>query len=519
MAALRKFILWLNNQNARLVIFLLIVANFIGNRPDGGEEQYFAFAKQFMDPAWMPHSFSLNHPAGGNLLFQVIVGFLLQFLSFEQMAFWGRLVNFTLLAIPLALIFRKLKFSNLEIIFLLQIVFFNHQSIWAGEWIFRNLEEKSVAYIFVLYSIYYLLSEKPVLSSLFAAFATYFHFLVGGWMFAFVITFHLVWLKQLRHVIKSGLSYLLIVSPFVVYLFRVYFIDNPAVINGVNTNAVYAFFRLKHHIGMFGDLNYFFAYHFGGVIISLAMFLTCIFAFSRFNNEYIKKLNLLNIIIFSQQFIFIGIALFDKNGVLMKTYPFRTSTLSALLFMFEAALVYKLYIHKRLYRLLVLKNLKFRNFKFPLRKTLFVAGFQLLLLSFILSALSSKTCHTIRKFNTPESSEDAAMQNLFDYIRAETPRESVFLLLDNDKPYSFIRRTERERFVVEKFTPTKSQTIYEWHKRLLLKEKIKENIQYIDSAKMEYPIDYMISDSLYSYPSLELEKCFGNHYIYAVKKE
>src|SRR5512133_349504 len=125
--SLKAIIEWFNNQNNMLLVFILCMANFFGMTLEGGEEQYFAFAKQYMNPEWMPNSFTLNHPAGGNLPFQVFAGFLLRFMSFEAVAAIGRAVSFLLLAFPLALIFRKLRITNLEALFMLQVVFFGHQ--------------------------------------------------------------------------------------------------------------------------------------------------------------------------------------------------------------------------------------------------------------------------------------------------------------------------------------------------------------------------------------------------------
>jgi hypothetical protein len=107
---------------------------------------------------------------------------------------------------------------------------------------------------------------------------------------------------------------------------------------------------------------------------------------------------------------------------------------------------------------------------------------------------------------------------LFGYIRSSTPGSSVFMLLDDDRPCSFIRRTERERFVVEKFTPTKSQAIYEGYKRALLRKRIKRDISLIDSAKAFYRIDYLVTDSALNYPSVALEKKAGKHLLYRIKQ-
>lgn len=383
----------------------------------------------------------------------------------------GRITNFLLLAIPLALIFRRLRISNIEIMFLLQILFFPHQSVWAGEWIFKNIEEKTFAYIFIFWSIYYLLKDKPALSIVFSAGATYFHFLVGGWMFLFVF-FYFLFRKNIRRVIIPTLLYATLVLPLVIYLAMTYLIDNSAIINGVNTNAVYSFFRLRHHIGMFGNGIYFFSTHFGGVFLSSIMFALCIFAFRKIKDDAVSQLNTLNIIIFTQQFLFIIIGLFDKNGTFMKTYPFRTSSLSALLFILEATLIIKIFTPKMIYSGFASKYLK--NKSVFQKKILYANGINLILFIFLIPQVILETGETFKNRHQFNERLDREMIELIQYAKERTPIQSVFLLADDDMPYSFIRRSRRDRFVMEKFTPTSSRSIYEWHKRILLKERIKK---------------------------------------------
>jgi hypothetical protein len=277
--ALKRSIDWFNRQNTVILIFVLSVANFFRLTLQGNEECYLAFAKQFMDHAWMPNSYILNQPPGGDLTFQVIAGFFLRFVSFEQLAAWGSVINFLLYAIPLALIFRRLKITNLEIAFLLQVIFFRHQFLYAGEWIFNGLEEKTLAYIFIFWSVYFLLKEKPIVSALFAAIATYFHFLLGGWMFAFSFIYFIFWKKNFRTTIYMGALYVLVTLPFIIYLYKTYFVNNPTMINGVNTNVIYTFWRVRHHIGLFFSLDYFVANHLRGVLKTLIMFELCVFVF------------------------------------------------------------------------------------------------------------------------------------------------------------------------------------------------------------------------------------------------
>jgi hypothetical protein len=146
----------------------------------------------------------------------------------------------------------------------------------------------------------------------------------------------------------------------------------------------------------------------------------------------------------------------------------------------------------------------------------YVNGINLVMLLFLFPQFAFETKETWLQRNTFNEVLDNDMLDLIDYTKTSTPKKSVILLADGDMPFSFIRRSERDRFVTEKFTPTSSRTIYEWHKRILLKERLKKDISLIDSLKKVYRIDFLVSDSTYTYASLHVDKQFGRHCFYKV---
>jgi hypothetical protein len=511
-----KIVKWFNRQNLVLLLFIIGTANYIGWELYGGEEQYLGFAKQFMDHEWMPHSFTLNHPAGGNLVFQVVTGFFLRYFSFEQVAFWGRLINFFLLAIPLALIFRYLRFTNIETVIIFQLFYLPHQSIWAGEWVYKHIEEKSIAYIFIFFALYYLFKNKPLKSTLFTAAATFFHFLVGGWFFIISLIFYAVNKKSFKELlIYSGL-YILILLPFIIYLGKVYLVNNESVISGIHTGWIYAYYRLPNHIGIFRDLAYFKNQHLEGVLTAFALFLLCIFYFRKFKRHDIQVLNTLNIIIFIQQFIFIIVAWFDKNGILLKTYPFRTSALTAFFMWLEIGLIFKYYGSWSIFNALSARLRIFKNKKFLERKLLYASRMNLFLLVIFFAYFLFECSETISTGNREDPPPDEAMQKVINFAKTETVSKSVFLIFDDKWHPSFIRRSNREKFVVYKFVPTESKIIYEWYDRLMWKEKLQTDISLIDSVRKQYRIDYLVSKENYAISSLQEIREFGDYKIYEV---
>jgi hypothetical protein len=213
--------------------------------------------------------------------------------------------------------------------------------------------------------------------------------------------------------------------------------------------------------------------------------------------------------------VFIGIALVDKNATLMKTYPFRTSTLSSLLFILEVALIFKHYGFARLYQFVLNHIQKFN--RWANRKRIAFNVFNTFLMLTMLLSLTPKVIHQQKERKKIQDGLDAGMLNLIDYCHNYTPQKAVFLFLDSDVPFSFIRRAERERFAVEKFTPTKSQAIYEWYNRLKCKENLRKNISLIDSVNSMYSFEFLISDSVLTSSSLSIERKFGSHFLYKVK--
>ena len=104
----------LNQQNLLslppwLWIFLLSAVNFLSFETWANEENNFTMARHFLDKSWLADSFSLQQWPGTNFIYWFIAGVGLKFLSFGQLAFWSRFVNYVLYAFPLERIFRKLN--------------------------------------------------------------------------------------------------------------------------------------------------------------------------------------------------------------------------------------------------------------------------------------------------------------------------------------------------------------------------------------------------------------------------
>ena len=134
-----------------LLVFAVIVLNKLGIDVSGGEEQYLAFAKQFTNPDWIPGSFTYTEFPGSRLVFQWMVGPIMQVLSFEVATLVFRTLNFALIAVPIGLILKRLNVSILLSFLFIQVFVLSIQNFVGGEWIIKSFEPKSIAYAFVFF--------------------------------------------------------------------------------------------------------------------------------------------------------------------------------------------------------------------------------------------------------------------------------------------------------------------------------------------------------------------------------
>jgi hypothetical protein len=447
----------------RILLFLLLCLNLLSFIPTNNEEAYLPLAKQFIDPLWMPHSFMFNEWPGNRLIFQYITGFFLKYCEFEPFVFFARMAVFLLISIPVAAIFKKLEIKNIYAILVFQI-YLLHQNYFAREFIFGDFEAKSIAYIFIMAGVYYVLNNRFLLAVLFSILASYFHILVGGWFFVLTFIYSFFSTKSFRLLFKELALFIILLLPFGYYLGKE-IVHSATVINGVNIDWVYVYFRNAHHLAPL-SVRTMLPEVILEISITALLFLSTIFIFRRYKGELNNILWLLNIIIFSMLFISLGISLIDKNGFLLKFYLFRYAALGCFLMY--------------LYIIILLKLIP----KIPhLLKTVFF-----LIGCFLVINQAREFWHS--NFNSDAKKE---YKELVNYVTQNTDPNAVFLTLD-DYELSFSRKTRREEFVSYKFVPGGGQKIYVWYTRVLERNNIGKDLTKIQSLKQKHSIDYIISD-------------------------
>jgi len=486
----------------RILIFLILSFRSLSFTLTGNEEQYFAYAKLFFNPSWIENSFSFSEPVGARFLFQYIAGFLLYLFDFEQVAFVGRLLNFALFAFPLAKLFRRFQFSNLATASILILFYLPHQTFFANEWIFKGFEAKTLAYVFVFYSIYFLAEQKFYKSILFAAFAAYFHILVGGWFAIGVFVYLLINQLVIRKIFTLGVFFIILNLPLLVFLFLNLKLGEPTVIEGVNTNWIYVYFRNPHHIAPFLSWAYFVRYFLVGVMVSFAFFLLCLTYFKKLKNANIQILNNLNIAFFSIQFLMLLLAYFDKNGDILKYYPFRTSALSIFFIFMELALILKYWYNKQ---------------KWSVSRKLIVPSIFFVLSLAYFSVKANNTINLVISYL--QAPQEAQLTAVAYWAKENSKPDDVFLLLDapHFEDLSFVRKAERERFVAFKFIPTTKTKMYNWYMRLQEKERVQKDISYLFKLKKIHRLNYLISRKPILNGGLRLVYTNQKYYLYLIE--
>jgi hypothetical protein len=481
---------FINRIDSRILIFIVILLNTFSLKLNENEEEYFVFAKAFINHDWMPGALSIRDVPGTRIILDTVVGWALGFASFEQVAVFGRSLSALLFAFPLAKIFKRLRFSNLEAIFLLQIIcVLAHQSYFGKEWIFQSFETKVIAYVFVFYSLYYLIDDSYFLSVLFSGLAVYFHILVGGWYSIILLFYLLLSGLPIKTILRASFTFVAITAPFGIYIATTYLANNPNIIDGVQVSQVYVYFRNPHHLDVISQLHEWGSSAQIGLILSLISCFFCLRLYSENKSSIIGKLSLISILLFAQQFISLSIAIFDKAGVFMKLYPYRTSALSFFLMLIILIIFFKN------------SNQQYPAFKHPQPVKIPQGNPKTAVLIIMLALTTLSLGYKVFK-NTKDSCEiifpspeRLGRISLYSWIKQNTLSDSVFLDLNKDvrDDLDFIRSTDRDSFSVYKFVPTTNKLIYEWYIRYLEKTRAENDLAYIKELKKKYRIDYVLS--------------------------
>jgi hypothetical protein len=483
-----------------LLISILLICYFTHLAPTANEENNFGQTLQFLNPNWIPDSLSFTDSPGNRVILQYMVAPVLSFLSFEAVSVLGRILNSILLAIPVGLILKRLQINNYFVVVLMVLFYLPLQSFFAEEWIFGGFESKTLAYVFVFFSVYFLLTRRTFLCGIFAALASYFHVLVGGWFFLSVILFLFLDRRALVEIIKLGALYLLIILPFVYYLGREILFDEGVATGTVNLDWVYVYFRNPHHTGIFASLVFFLKVHATGVVLFLLSFLLSIYLYSTTADDDSRILFKMQTSFFLFLLFFLLIALVDRGGRILKFYPFRLCTLYTFFFYVSVA-------H------FAVRAGKSENVS---RQTQTFVSLLLLLGIVWFGYRTLEGYHESWK----KVSENSSYKKLIAYARENTEPRDRFIFPDKVRGFHFVdfpRRAKRDRFAVWKFVPVKKRYLYEWYIRIGELEKVNSDPKYILALKEKYRIDFVVTEQMGRFDFLPLFYSNTDFLVYKVE--
>jgi hypothetical protein len=486
-----KIISCIEKQPLPILLFIVLCASFLNSNISGGEYQYLCYAKQFMDPSWIPGSFSVNEWAGSRILYQLIIGPFLKYAGFEATIVFFKIILFFGHSYYLSKIFIKTGLTKTESVFVITLFITGKQYFFGLEWIFGGIEPKLFAYLFIWAALWNLMNNNLKYTYIFALLATLFHLMVGGW-FVVVTSLYFFIHNRFNKVLVNALYFFIPVIPFVVYLgFGIFASRADPEIYVHSPNWIYVYERLSHHLGIFGDREKFIKGQLPGIIYSILAMAFSIFLIKKANHKPISILSNLIIIIVAIQLIFVIMAAIDKyvlhesGKLLLKYYPFRMSSLAMMLFILSITLYVKhLTAPSKLYK--------------GLLSAAFVFSF-LLLISHLNMNISKQT-----KINK----EYIAFFEMAQYIKNNTDQSSDFMLFGfhpfDFENSAFIKECEREIIVVPKFTPAVDDKLLEWHKRKTDVLRLSYDTSLLIPLAMKYDAEYVLSKTDIDHPSLDL---------------
>ncbi|MFN8417353.1 MAG: hypothetical protein U0U66_13560 [Cytophagaceae bacterium] len=482
----RLFFLYSKLQEISLFHVLLIIlsVNYLTFFPDGNEETYFQLAKQWVTPSWIPNAFSVTEPPGARLLYQYIVGFSLKYLSFEWMVFIGRSIIILWYSFTLSKIFLKLVWSPIQLVILFQGIIYFFPSFFGGESIFIGFEAKHIAYGFCFMAIHSLLIEKYTTTIVYLLLGAWFHILVGGWLLAVVLIYLFLFTDQKR-IIVIGYTFLFVVglSPLIYYLLPNLLATDS---NTISADYIYTYIRNPHHTALFKDLSYFLKTHALGVLLSLSVTIVLIIIIPTLNN-YRKKLAQLCLIIGLMGMLFVCVAYFDKEGHILKFYPFRLQGVFTFL---TAILLIELLLNKTSY---------------------FILFILILPLPFFIGAKN-----LYKQYQYCYSKSNAFYQMSY-FIKDHTNKNTVvyYPTIDDNYTLQFTRISERDRFFVHKLVPGGGDKIYAWYERYQISDEVEKDIASITKLKT-FGVQYYVSTKAIIDSHLELTYQNSDFWVYKI---
>jgi len=371
-----------------------------------------------------------------------------------------------LYAISLGIWFSALRLSLLKSMAIIVVFYYCGEQILGGEWLFKGVEAKTLAYAAVIAALGLAIRHKWIPVLLLMVLATYFHFLVGGfWMLAIAL-FMMLQTGEIKLPVKALLGYLLLILPLVIMLV-INQLEQLPIAAGPGPNQVYAV-RVSHHTMPFASMHQF--RHWLPGIIETGV-LALIFLLLKRSETDRVLVNFVSLLL-----IYLLVALFlsyiDRNTLLLaKLFLFRPSSLILLL------------------ALTVLLILLYKNVGLKGKRILQVS--QAAIVIFFLGNLFWLTVYAVYSGTEPSLPDQGQLVKV---IEMNSEPDEIILIepfREMAMPYvSLPRQLPRPTLVSWKFTPNNPKQIMHWNELISFRRAFFEGGC---SQPHQYPIRLLLT--------------------------
>ena len=180
----------------------------------GNEEHYFQLAYW----TFAPERFSPYHPVAldhslARFIPLYLMGSVIGWLGYDAAHTLWRMLMALLYASGLAYFLSALRLSPWDALLAMILFLSNEQLLIGGEWLFRSVETKTLAYAALFFAFGLALRRRWTGAAILAAVATYMHFLVGGFWVLVILFVEWLETREWRSVLRSGVVYTALVLP------------------------------------------------------------------------------------------------------------------------------------------------------------------------------------------------------------------------------------------------------------------------------------------------------------------
>ena len=212
-----------------------------------------------------------------------------------------------------------------------------------GEWLFRGVESKTMAYAAVITALAATLEGRWRLALACAVLATYLHFLVGGFWFGVLLFVYFYLHQDIRNAMMFGGIYAACVFPQLILLISEQVSGAPLrSIDGLTADYIYSIIRNPHHVAPFRSEQAFWADWALPILATVVCASACSQLLKIVKGPRARALVMAVLGVCAYLLLALIVSYFDREtGVFGKFVPFRPAAFGFFLFLVAAWLAIK----------------------------------------------------------------------------------------------------------------------------------------------------------------------------------